>query len=207
MDVSSPPEYAKTIFLMVFSPMFYFSLKIPERIVQQVYPFADLAFADDEMPIYFHIDELLPYREYVWTRDEARQFPEEWDALKESMAAEGFLEDRPVQVYLGKNGVMKVGEGNHRLAIAQELGIEQIPVRFFWQQEVWLEQQLTPYEKREKALEREKQEQRRQQEREKQEREYAETEQRIQEKEEQMTPEELERSREETEDIMKLLGL
>ena len=34
----------------------------------------------------------------------------------------------------GENGVVKIGEGNHRHEIALELGIEKIPVRFiFWQ--------------------------------------------------------------------------
>ena len=33
---------------------------------------------------------------------------------------------------VGKNGVAKIGEGNHRLAVAKELGIEKVPVYFLF---------------------------------------------------------------------------
>ena len=36
-------------------------------------------------------------------------------------------------IFFGRNGKVKIGEGNHRHQIALELGIEKIPVRFeFW---------------------------------------------------------------------------
>ena len=52
--------------------------------------------------------------------------------LKKDIEENGFQD--PIIVTFGKNGVVKISEGNHRHEIALELGIEKIPVRFiFWQ--------------------------------------------------------------------------
>jgi ParB-like chromosome segregation protein Spo0J len=56
--------------------------------------------------------------------------PEKWDNLKKSIEEEGVKETLIFQV--GKNGVAKVAEGNHRLAIAKELGIDKVPVKFLF---------------------------------------------------------------------------
>lgn len=81
-------------------------------------------------------DLLWKYREYTWTREKSRHSasgnPERWDELKRSMAKNGWSKDDPAIFMIGReDGRAKLGEGNHRLAIARELGIKQIPVRFF----------------------------------------------------------------------------
>jgi hypothetical protein len=90
----------------------------------------------------FPLGLIWPYREYTWTREKARRSPGEWDTLLQSMKDKGWTENDPAHVLVGKNGRAKVGEGNHRLAIAKELGIRLIPVTFHFWQEVHLEKQI-----------------------------------------------------------------
>jgi tRNA nucleotidyltransferase/poly(A) polymerase len=85
---------------------------------------------EDDMPVMVRLSELLPYREYVWTRDKARLEPHEWDELMDSMNSRGWKKGSTVHLQIGRKGGVKVGEGNHRLAIAAELGIERVPVFF-----------------------------------------------------------------------------
>jgi len=88
---------------------------------------------------YYNIYDILPYREYIWTKEDARRSPEKWEELKESIRS-GWYVDGPINIMIGKNRVAKVGEGNHRLAVALELieeeGLEvlqNVPVFFgFW---------------------------------------------------------------------------
>jgi 2'-5' RNA ligase len=75
--------------------------------------------------------ELVPYREYAWTREKARNSPEEWDALVEKMKS-GWDPKKPLSFEIGRAGGAKVGEGNHRLAIALKLGLTKIPVEFYF---------------------------------------------------------------------------
>jgi len=100
-------------------------------------------------------DELWPYREYEWSRDTAadedsidkwQHIPDEsgnvgvdkWDATVEKMHKSGWKTSNPAHIEIGKNGVVKVGEGNHRLAIAKELGID-VPVMFHFRENVTLD--------------------------------------------------------------------
>tara|TARA_Y100000310_G_scaffold309351_1_gene353347 strand:- start:1541 stop:2173 length:633 start_codon:yes stop_codon:yes gene_type:complete len=93
---------------------------------------------DDGMPIMINVKDLLPHREYIWTRENARQSfvkrgqagPEKWDEIMDNMKRSGWDKKQPLEFYIGHKGGMKVGEGNHRLAIAQELDIEEVPVSF-----------------------------------------------------------------------------
>ncbi len=97
--------------------------------------------------------ELWEYREYSWSRSSAgdggtdkwnfvpdtmgRVGNEKWDAMKAKLQKEGWNEKDPAHFEMGENGVMKVGEGNHRLAIAMEIGID-VPVFFHFKDEVHL---------------------------------------------------------------------
>lgn len=83
---------------------------------------------DDELPVLLAIDDVTRVREYAWTRESARNSPEEWDALTESMRTHGWDPKRPAHLMVGKDGRAKLGEGNHRLAIARRLGIREVPV-------------------------------------------------------------------------------
>jgi len=83
-------------------------------------------------PALYQPSDLTPYREYP--RGYLRNQPEtqRYQDLKKDIEENGFQD--PIIVTFGKNGVVKISEGNHRHEIGLELGIEKIPVRFiFWQ--------------------------------------------------------------------------
>lgn len=99
---------------------------------------------DRSMPAFYTPNELWPHREYTWTREGARsghvkikgqhvffEGPEKWDVLVASMKERGWDPKDPLHFYIGKQGA-KVAEGNHRLAIAREIGIRQVPTQFFF---------------------------------------------------------------------------
>lgn len=99
---------------------------------------------------WYSVRDLWHFREYTWTRSTARAGvalvdgeyvdmpgPEKWDAIKADMQENGWRKDQqPVILEIGKNGRVKVGEGNHRLAIAREIGMRKVPVRFWFKQRV-----------------------------------------------------------------------
>lgn len=98
---------------------------------------------DDSMPAMLSVRELWPLREYTWTRENSRggfakvngkkvelPGPLKWDALKEDLLAHGWDLNDPLRLEIGVDGGVKVGEGNHRLALARELGIDRVPVWF-----------------------------------------------------------------------------
>ncbi len=90
---------------------------------------------DDDVHATYLPEDVWPYREYAWSREHARRSPEEWDDLVASMQLTGWDPKNPAIVLVGKNGKAKVGEGNHRLAIALQLGVR-VPVRFEFRQAV-----------------------------------------------------------------------
>lgn len=56
-----------------------------------------------------------------------------WDSLKGKIARTGFDRNKPITIQLlRKNGKDKIKDGHHRFAIARELGIAEIPVRFLF---------------------------------------------------------------------------
>ena len=100
---------------------------------------------DDAQPIFLTVRELWPLREFTWTRDKARNGfarvqgkniwlpgPEKWDVLKENLRESGWDADEPLYLEIGSEGGIKVGEGNHRLALAKELGLSKIPVQIYY---------------------------------------------------------------------------
>lgn len=84
---------------------------------------------DRSMPVMLSVAELRPYREYIWTRDHSRLSVAEWDNLVGSLAVDGWRKKSPAHFTIGRAGGAKLGEGNHRLAIAHVLGIK-VPVNF-----------------------------------------------------------------------------
>ena len=106
---------------------------------------------DHSMPIRMSIVDLWQCRDYTWTRDTARagygdryggqsnyysSGADKWDALKKSINDEWDRND-PLILNVGKDGKAKIGEGNHRLAVARELGLRDIPVRVIFVDEVF----------------------------------------------------------------------
>lgn len=104
---------------------------------------------DDSMPQSYSAKELWPLREFTWTRETARDGnakvggksvdlpgPLKWDAMAVDLKARGWDPKDPLHLHVGKNGKMKVAEGNHRLAIAKQINLSKIPVRIHFQQSV-----------------------------------------------------------------------
>jgi len=102
--------------------------------------FGAMKLLDDSMPVMIHVGELWTFREYEWTRDTARDGSANWDDIKARMSSEGWNPDSPLIFLIGRNGVSKVGEGNHRLGIARELNMTEVPVRFLFYDNVSLNQ-------------------------------------------------------------------
>lgn len=72
--------------------------------------------------------DLWPHRDYTRTAEHGKLGRAEWDALKSSLKARGWDKDNPAHLDAGKGGSLRLGEGNHRLALAREAGIERVPV-------------------------------------------------------------------------------
>ena len=98
---------------------------------------------DDSQPVMVPLRDIVKYREYRWTRETSRggyakvngksvllDGPLKWDAIKADMKLRGWDPKEPMHVMIGRKGGVKVGEGNHRLAIAIELRLSQVPVFF-----------------------------------------------------------------------------
>jgi len=83
-------------------------------------------------PALYDTEELIKFREY--DKENLRHLnPDDgfYDELKADIKENGFKEE--LIIFFGRNGKVKIGEGNHRHQIALDLGIEKIPVRFvFW---------------------------------------------------------------------------
>jgi len=117
---------------------------------------------DDDFHVHISPRELWPFREYTWSRDSAgglevvgkdsvsytdkwkfipdkhgNEGADKWDAFVRELQSRGWSESDPLIFEIGRNGVAKVGEGNHRLAIALELGLK-VPVRFVFKHDVQL---------------------------------------------------------------------
>ena len=50
-----------------------------------------------------------------------------WDALKSEISRKGFDDKHPILIHLDSDNII---DGNHRLAIANELKLDYVPVRF-----------------------------------------------------------------------------
>lgn len=106
---------------------------------------------DSSMPGWYSPDDVWPYREYTWTRENSRSGfarvegklvdlpgPLKWDALAIDLKKQGWDPKEPLHLAVGKNGQAKVGEGNHRLALAREIKLARVPVFFHFNVKVEL---------------------------------------------------------------------
>lgn len=80
----------------------------------------------DPLAQYMNPTDLLPFREYDWSRENNRNGAMYWDSLRDEIEREGFRSPARL-AYNHVTGMAYLGEGNHRLAIAQRLG-RAIPV-------------------------------------------------------------------------------
>jgi hypothetical protein len=108
----------------------------------------------------YSAEELWEYREYTWSvasaggeevrgagdqvyQDKWHFVPDEqdnvgtkkWEKMFADMKHRGWDNRNPAYFEIGKNGIAKVGEGNHRLAIAKELNLS-VPVFFTFKHSV-----------------------------------------------------------------------
>ena len=117
----------------------YYDMKPGMRVkdIADLWLKSDKAY-DDSMPQDFQLEDVWQYREFDRLSPSQQVYEktrEHIDQLKKEMSA-GWRRDRPCQIQVGKNGKIKVGEGNHRLIAAKELGIKRIPCVFFFYQNV-----------------------------------------------------------------------
>jgi hypothetical protein len=117
---------------------------------------------DETYHAMYPAEEIWPYREYSWSSETAagqdvigkdmNPYQDKWhfvpmddeglvvgrsrwDFMVEELRKKGWKPTDPLYFEIGKNGVAKVGEGNHRLAIARELDM-MVPVLFSFKQHV-----------------------------------------------------------------------
>lgn len=93
--------------------------------------------ATDEQYFHFHlpVDFLLRAREHDRSKFEKRNLDkEQWQKLKHSLQ-NGWKKEYPVILMVGQDGCVYVGEGNHRLTLADRLEIDMAPVRLIFRQE------------------------------------------------------------------------
>lgn len=118
------------------------------------------AIEQDTFHAFYSPEELWKYREYTWSAETAshedvigaddetypdkwRFLPDEeenvglakWNKMLEKLKSKGWDPRQPAYFEIGKNGVAKIGEGNHRLAIAKKIGIR-VPVMFAFKSNV-----------------------------------------------------------------------
>ena len=84
-----------------------------------------------QKPALYDPADLVPYREYGPDRLRNSIGSERYEELKADIKENGIKD--PLIIFFGRNGVAKIGEGNHRHEIAMALGLPKVPVRFvFW---------------------------------------------------------------------------
>lgn len=67
----------------------------------------------------------------------ANKSEEEWEELRNSIKNKGYDKDKPVHIKLGKNGIAKIAEGHHRLAVVMDSNPNmKVPVRLHFYQNV-----------------------------------------------------------------------
>ena len=97
------------------------------------------------------VKELDKYKEYDWNKKHFRKRdiePEYWNKLVKSIKKEGIKE--PIYLILYKNERRgRIGEGNHRLGVAKEIGLKEVPVIF----EYYMGKKPKPPEKPDKGFE------------------------------------------------------
>ena len=77
-------------------------------------------------------EELWPYREFTRSNGNGRYSEKDWDKFKSDMQENGWDQRNPLALMVSEDGKALVVDGNHRLALARECKIEQVPVRMIF---------------------------------------------------------------------------
>jgi len=98
----------------------------------KLYADYNLACADVDMPYEFPVEEVFKYKEYDRTpgspQEKYRDNGEHYNQLKAKIAKDKKIDSLWLTMDKQSNGDVQVflGEGNHRIAIAKELGIKTV---------------------------------------------------------------------------------
>lgn len=103
---------------------------------------------DRSFPVWVPTKALWKHREYKWERGKSRVTESEWDKTLMSLDKHGWKKKEPLHLMVGRKGGVKVGEGNHRLVMARELGIEEVPVVIHFYSGEVVKNRLNPSKKR-----------------------------------------------------------
>ena len=101
--------------------------------------------------VFMPVQEIAKAKDYEWSRTSLRrgivpvgepnkwgcpadysdpiEGPERWDALASWMKKHGWKCDQ-AHVDVGRDGKVKLAEGNHRVAVAESIGLDLVPVQF-----------------------------------------------------------------------------
>lgn len=112
----------------------YGSSKITLDNIIKLYAEHDMKLTDNISEFEFTVKELDKYKEWKRTRTDSNLTPEEWDTMKEDIKKHGIRDYGVVSLGQKRNGdvIAYIGEGNHRLAIAKELGIKKMKMRVYF---------------------------------------------------------------------------
>ena len=96
------------------------------------------------------VKELDKYKEYNWSHKDFRKKnwePKYWNELLQGIKKDGVREPLIITLYKNERRA-KISEGNHRLGVAKELGLKDLPVRFLY----YMGDKPKPPEKKNKVL-------------------------------------------------------
>jgi len=112
----------------------YGSSKFTLDNIIKLYAEHDMKLTDNLTEFEFTVKELDKYKEWKRTRTDSNLTPEEWDEMKADIKKNGIRDYGIVSLGQKRNGdvLAYIGEGNHRLAIAKELGIKKMKMRLYF---------------------------------------------------------------------------
>jgi hypothetical protein len=81
----------------------------------------------------YPLEDVLEYRDFEWMEEAEVKSPEEYNKVLQNVKELGRIE--AVVIHVGINGQAVVADGNNRLAVAQQVNIKEVPVKFVFLQD------------------------------------------------------------------------
>lgn len=112
----------------------YGNSKVTIEGIGKLYAEHDYKLIDNILEMEFTVKELDKYKEFKRTVSDGNLTQQNWDELKDDIKKKGIKDYGILGFSKQRNGNVKVtlGEGNHRLAIAKELGIKKMKVKLYF---------------------------------------------------------------------------